>query len=206
MIEATKRDYLKLLLSLLPAGNIARDEDSNNAKVLGIVASEFSQIDASARGLIDEADPRTCNALFDDWEAFAGLPDACSFGDLTKQERRARMIQKLTAERGQSRSYYEQVASDLGYNITITEYRPFECGISQCIESDGNVLVAITQAVDRFVWSVTVDGARATWFECGESELGVDPFLKLTIADDLECVLSSLKPAHTHVNFVYEEA
>lgn len=206
MIEATVENYKDFLLSLLPPGNIAKDEDSNNSMILGLLAKEFARIDASARKLIEEADPRTTVDLFEDWEGFAKLPDPCSPAGQTKEERRTRLIQKLTKLGGQSRRFYEQTAVELGYDVTITEYRPFICGISECIEAADDISVTIKPPTDRFVWTVTVHGARATWFKCGESELGVDPFLKLTIATDLECIFQKLKQSHTHLNFIYEEA
>ena len=206
MTGQSAQDYKKLLLSLLPAGNIAKDEDSNNAMLLGLIASELSRIDAAAYDLIKEADPRTTEALFQEWEDFAGLPDPCSPADLTKEERRNRLIQKLTSEGGQSRAFYEQASADLGYDVTITEYRPFTCGISQCIAPSDDVFIAIMPPEHRFVWSVTVHGDRLTWFKCGVSEVGVDPMLKITAATDLECIFQKLKQSHTHLNFIYEEA
>lgn len=206
MIKANEKDYQELLLSLLPPGNIARDEDSNFGFIFGLLAKEFARIDADARGLIEEADPRTTEQLFEDWEVFAKLPDPCSPADQTKEERRNRLIQKLTKQGGQSRLFYEGVAQELLYDITIKVYRPFICGISQCIESTDEISITICPPQDRFIWTVTVHGARATWFKCGLSELGIDPFLKLTIATDLECIFSALKQSHTHLNFIYEEA
>lgn len=206
MIEATEQNYLDFLLSLLPPGQMANDADSNWAKIFTPYAKELARLDGRARGLLKEADPRTTSELFSEWESFAGLPDICTPDDLSYTERRDRLIQKLKTAGGQSRAYFIALAETLGYTITITEYRPFTCGVDQCIAADSAVYVTITNPEDRFVWDVSVDGPRATWFHCGESECGVDPMLKLTVANDLECIFNRLKPAHTKLNFIYQEA
>lgn len=198
--------YTQYLLSLLPSGNIAKDAASNNALIFGLIAAELSRIDGRAADLMTEADPRTTVELFEEWEAFAGLPDPCALPDQTLQERRNRLEQKLVSKGGQTRAYYEEIAAHLGYDITITEFRPFECGISECIDVDPELHISITHPEDRFIWRVNVHGDRATWFRCGESECGVDPMLKLTRATDLECIFNQQKQAHTQVQFLYEEA
>lgn len=206
MSERTSKSYTEFLLSLLPPGNIAKSFGSNIVLIFKLIANELSRIDAAACGLIEEADPRTTQALFEDWEEFAGLPDPCSPTDLTKEERRNRLIQKLTSQGGQSRAFYEQMALDLGYDVSIRQHKPFTCGISQCIAPSDDVFIAIMPPEHRFVWSVTVHGDRLTWFKCGVSEVGVDPMLKITAATDLECIFQKLKQSHTHLNFIYEEA
>jgi uncharacterized protein YmfQ (DUF2313 family) len=58
---------------------------------------------------------------------------------------------------------------------------------------------------NRFYWTVHVDGAKLVWFRVGAGggQTGVDPHLRIGIADDLECLLNRWKPAHTIIIFDY---
>lgn len=55
----------------------------------------------------------------------------------------------------------------------------------------------------RFYWSVRVALAKLTWFRCAAGQCGVDPHLRIGLADDLECLLNRWKPAHTQLVFDY---
>jgi uncharacterized protein YmfQ (DUF2313 family) len=56
---------------------------------------------------------------------------------------------------------------------------------------------------NRFYWTVHVDQAKLIWFRVTSGQTGVDPHLRIGLADDLECLLNRWKPAHTHIIFDY---
>jgi uncharacterized protein YmfQ (DUF2313 family) len=56
---------------------------------------------------------------------------------------------------------------------------------------------------NRYYWSVHVATASLTWFRVTSGQCGVDPHLRLGIADDLECLLNRWKPGHTEIIFDY---
>jgi uncharacterized protein YmfQ (DUF2313 family) len=56
---------------------------------------------------------------------------------------------------------------------------------------------------NRFYWTVHVDRAKLIWFRCSSGQCGVDPHLRIGLADDLECLLNRWKPAHTKIIFDY---
>jgi uncharacterized protein YmfQ (DUF2313 family) len=56
---------------------------------------------------------------------------------------------------------------------------------------------------NRFYWTVHVDQAKLVWFRCASGQCGVDPHLRIGLADDLECLLNRWKPAHTQIIFDY---
>lgn len=58
---------------------------------------------------------------------------------------------------------------------------------------------------NRFYWTVHVSGASLIWFRCGAGggQTGIDPMLRIGLADDLECLLNRWKPAHTIIIFDY---
>ena len=56
---------------------------------------------------------------------------------------------------------------------------------------------------NRFYWTVHVHQAALTWFRVTKGQTGVDPHLRIGLADDLECLLNRWKPAHTQIIFDY---
>lgn len=190
--------YLTFLQSLLPPGQAwTRDRLSVMSAVLDIFAGELARIDARTAELLNEADPRTTIEMLADWERVAGLPDLCTGIDETLQERRQAVVHKITGLGGQSIAYYQSIAESLGYAIEIDEFRPFICGISHC----GDVLNGGHDV--RYNWRVRVLEPRTIYFRTGGSTAG-EKLLTIRRAEDLECVLNRLKPAHTNLIFSYE--
>lgn len=206
------RDYKALLLNLLPTGLAwPREGAVQRDKMVEAYSLELDRVDSRVGNMLDEADPRTALETLPDWERITGLPDECVFApSQTIQERRNRVVQKLTAIGGQSTGYYKQQADALGYETIFKEFRPFVCGLSECglVEEEigaSTVVYGVTELLDlRYYWRVEVLEPRVTWFRVSESELGKDPLAKIDFADDLECIINKLKPAHTEVIFSYE--
>jgi uncharacterized protein YmfQ (DUF2313 family) len=190
----------------------------------------------TAQFLILEAFPPDANALLDDWERVLGLPDPCVQSVLTVAERRVAIREKLARRPGSlDRAYYIGIARRLGYHIdgpapsdlqaelgftvgalpqvTIREFSPFMAGVSRC----GATLMPGSQDAprwqigshaQRFFWRVRVPGQRLTWFRCGQDggRAGRDTHLRIRRADDLECAIRRLAPAHTVLIFNYQGA
>lgn len=207
----TQPAYLEQLLSFLPPGQaFPREAGSTLYHFLSIFAQELEWTDERAAALIGEADPRTTIELLEDWERVAGLPDNCLALFYSIAERRAALLLKVTGLGGQSPAFYLAQAELLGYEVEITEYRPFTFGLSQFglhIAENGNTLTR-TELTDqlnlRHNWLMRVLGARVTWFQFGLSEFGLYPFAKFAQAQDLECLMARIKPAHTHLIFSYD--
>jgi len=200
----TADDYLQTLLAHLPIGRLwddLRQPGSGVYEILASIAQEYARVDARAEALRNELDPRYTTELLNDWEAYAELPDPCALGvNTTLQERRAALVSKLTFTAGQSRAFYLSLASAMGYTITIQEYKPFVCGLSQC---GVDQLLAYGHKV-RHHWRVLVHGPRVTYFRCGVSQCGIDPITKISIAQDLECRFRHLNQAHRNLHFTYQ--
>ena len=205
--------YAAQLRNLLPLGLAwPRQPDLKRDELLEAEAGELSRVDTRVANLLREADPRQALETLGDWERVAGLPDSCVVpASITIQERRQRLVQKLTSTGGQSIGYFAEIADNMGYPVEIKEFRPFVCGSSQCglVEEEsptGSTLVyGLTDLPKiRYYWAVEVLEPRVTWFTMGTSELGKDPFAKIDIATDLECVINKLKPGHSNLVFSYE--
>lgn len=196
-------DYYRQQLQAVLLRGLAwpRDDEANLTKLLDGLAVEFARAHGRSIDLMIEADPRATRELLPEWEAFAGLPDECSAGlATTVQERRAALVAKLTSRGGQSVAYFLGIAQKLGYEISIREIRPFICGRSRT----GRDYLG-GPASNRHYWRVTVHGPRITPFKTGVSRCG-EKLGKITRAEDLECILQRLKPAHTVLVVAYQGA
>jgi uncharacterized protein YmfQ (DUF2313 family) len=52
---------------------------------------------------------------------------------------------------------------------------------------------------NRYYWTVHVNATSLEWFRCASGQCGVDPHLRIGIPQDLECILTRWKPAHTQI-------
>lgn len=192
----TAAEYREQLKSLLPPGQaFPRDPGTTMHDLLDGMSVELARLDARSEVLPVEANPSTTNELLTDWERIAGLPDKCS-GTLeqTIQGRRKALLTKLTSTGGQSPSYFIELASSLGYTVTITEYRPFRAGRSYAGD-------ALTNGPWAFTWLIRAPEVSVTDFRAGLSAAGER--LRTWGNDTLECKLNQLKPAHTIAIFAY---
>lgn len=185
--------YYAQLRSLLPPGDLwPRRDDAGLARLLAAIAEEFARLDGRARDLVREADPRTTSELLDDFERVAGLPDPCVPDVQSVEARRSRLVQKLTGRGGQSRAFFIELAAGLGFTITITEFRRFTA-VSACTDGINADPWCHTWRVNAP--SVRIDHMTAT-STCAEP-------IRSWGNELLECVLTRLKPAHTHLLFGY---
>lgn len=189
-------EYSELLKKLLPPGSaFPREVGTNLEKILLGCAAELSRVEARADVLAIEVNPSLTSELLSDWERAAGLPDKCA-GTLetTTQGRRNALLSKLTSTGGQSIDYFISVAKSLGYEITITEFRPFRAGLS----SAGDPL---TNGDWIYTWRINAPETTIIEFKAGLSAAG--EALRTWGNDTLECKINQLKPAHTSTLFGY---
>lgn len=194
-------DYADAFARLFPTGPAwPIEEDTVFQKVIRALAQVFGYVDGRAGVLLQvESDPRRTYELLDDWERAFGLPDPCVPKPLTLPERRIALVNKMTTLGGQSRAFFIALAATLGYSITITEFSPFQFGVS----GFGGPRGAFDPPSSRFYWRVSVPDPRHTRFRFGVSSFGRNSFLEITRAEDLECVITRWKPAHTILQFDY---
>lgn len=186
-------DYRRQLASLLPRGlPWPRSADSVLQRLLAGWADELARVDLRGDALVAEADPRTTLELLEDWERAYGLPDACTELGESWSARRARLVAKIVATGGQSPAYYIAVAAELGYTVTIEEFRPWTV--------DSAVDAPISGTDWAYAWLVRAPAETVTWWTC---DSGCDEPLASWGNTLLECVISRLKPAHTIVLFAY---
>lgn len=192
----TAADYLEQLKTLLPPGQaFPREAGTRLHDLLDGMSIELARVDARAEVLPVEANPASTNELLSDWERVAGLPDKCSgVLDETLQGRKNALLAKLASTGGQSPAYFIELASALGYTVTIEEYRPFRAGRSYA----GDLL---TNGPWVFTWLIRAPETSVITFRAGASAAGER--LRTWGNDTLECKINQLKPAHTIALFAY---
>lgn len=189
----TAAQYLSQLQALLPRGGAwPREPDATLTRLLQALADELARVDGRAQVLIEEEDPRTTYEMLSDWERAFGLPETCAGAGETTQQRRNALVAKVTGIGGQSRQYFIDLAEQLGYEITITEFDPFTVGDTVDDEIYGELW--------QFAWQVNAPQESITPFLATSS---VDDPLGAWGNEQLECAINRLKPAHTTALFAY---
>jgi uncharacterized protein YmfQ (DUF2313 family) len=208
-VPRTGTEYAGALRDLLPDGLAwPRDPSSYLQKWCAGNGLIWGDVDASAAQLLTvESDPRAALAMLPDWERNFGLPDPClALPPQTIGARQAALVNKMTILGGQSIAFFTSVALSLGYPVTITEYSPYQCGISQCGDTRnaaGAWRWQMGAATIRYFWTVNVGAAPLSWLRCGDGQCGIDSSLTIGEATGLQCRLGQWKPAHTQVLFNY---
>lgn len=197
----TAEDYLQQAQALLPQGRAwPRDADAVLTQVLSAISESLVRGHEEACSILNvESFPCYSLELLPDWERAFGLPDECVPLAAGISERQLLLCAKIADKGGQSRPYFQALAEALGYAVEIRERRPFVCSISACGETH-----ELGTSDVRFYWVVTVLEPRVTWLECGVSELGITPFASIRRAEDLECRLEKIGPAHAYVTVGYQ--
>lgn len=191
-------DALGEARALVPVGSAwPRDPRSTWDKLLAGVSSWRGSMEVRVEDLLVESDPRSTNELLADWEDAVGLPDECLPVPASVAERRALVSSRLVGEGGGSRAYFLQLATALGYTVSLEEGQsdPARCGVAVCGDDLGGELL-------DFVWTVRTSITLVREARAGSAQCG-DP-LRSWGNDLLECVLSRSAPAHTLVLFLYD--
>ncbi len=194
----TTEHYLDQLRSLLPEGPFWAgfvEKGGRGNALLAAKAEGLSAIDRRVGDLMTEANPLNVMETLVAREVEAGLPKKCFPSSPILQERVAALIAQWRSQGGQSRQYFIDLAATLGFEVTITEYRPFQAGVS-CA---GDLLCDETW---RFRWQVKAPETTIKYFAAGVSGAG-EP-LATWGNELLECGFSIRKPAHTEITHTYE--
>lgn len=126
-------EYRRQLELLLPTGQaLVPEEDTVLHDFLQGIAVELARIDSRGVDVLNEADPRTTQELFNEWLSQFGIPDDCSVYAETPEDERTQLLQKLTKQSGQTPQFYIELAEALGYDSRIQEFREFLVDVNSC--------------------------------------------------------------------------
>lgn len=183
-------DLLKCLLppvSLDPAGVALSAELTADGKALDLAQ-------ASADQILQEMDPRSTSLLLADWERVYGLPDTCVTKIQTVDQRRAALVAMIGTPGGQSRQFFIDLATAMGYvGVTIDEFRPMTCN-----DTCNGVLWSV---LDRFAWQINLPYSGGVFVMNCDS--ACDSPLGAWGDEAIQCRINRYKPAHTSAIFAY---
>lgn len=160
------------------------------------------EAEANALNLADAKADEVYSAIFPDsgvalkdWERVLALPDPCLIGVPQSVGQRVQaVISKMQGRGGQSKAFFIALAKSLGYDITITTFRPARAGQARA----GDHLYGGDWA---FTWRVNAPAVTVSYARAGISGAG-DP-LAAWGNKSLECRLSQMKPAESILLFGY---
>ena len=204
--------YKELLINLLPKGKLWQPSDQPTfSDLLESAAQELCRVDDRRQQMLLEVDPRTTFESLDTWEGVLGLPDECTPEGQTLDERRNQLVQKLTNIGGLSKSFYEFLGEQLGFDITVENRVNFVAGRARAGDP-------LTNYFDRHFVAGSTAGTFLTetgWLYCFNVEMpitAVQHFVAGSVAGTplrefsnplIECTMRKLKPAHSCVTFTF---
>ncbi len=189
-------DYASQAADLLPQGAFwdgFRQAGGVGRALLEAKGVTWAAVEDRARSLLAELRLDGADETLAVREREAGLPDPCAPDTaVTPAERRAALLTRWLSRGGAaSAGAVIALAATLGYQVTVTRFRPATCGLSACAGPD-----PVGPPALRLLWRVTVAGPRVTPLRCGEGVCGRDPLARIVRASDLECLLARIQPAH----------
>lgn len=184
---------LELLIQLMPPGLWNFEPGSTLRRTLEAIGDELERVRLRGVDLINETDPRTVTETITNWERAVGLPDdRVTSISAVLGERRAAVLQKLTATGGQSLNYFDALFRACGWRFEAFYLFPvlragFRCGaLAYATESRA--------FGSEFAYTIQFgDVAPNTW------ETAIAPIA----AADLERVIRHVLHAHTVAIFTY---
>ncbi|WP_340620304.1 YmfQ family protein [Xenorhabdus siamensis] len=198
MKQYSEVNYTMALNGLLPTGMAwTRHPESAISKVIRALARSYHRSDQDAHLLLEGSFPATATIMLPEWEKSLGLPDDCAIGEIDSISLRQKsVVSKLLRTGGQSRSYFIGLAAELGFHITITEFRQARAGMSACGD-------ALNGGDWPFVWRINAPATTINYAVAGGSYCG-DP-LRSWGNKKLECQFHRISPSHTILQFGYRQ-
>lgn len=186
-------DQIRLLLPPVSYDGMA----TNLSAAIEAEAGALDAIESDADAVYSAVFPDTGEGL-SDWERVLALPDPC-LGGLTQgvAGRLRAVVSKVQLRGGQSKSFFIALAKSLGYDITITTFRPAYAGTAQA----GDPLYG---GEWDFAWRVNAPLESIQYAAAGISGVG-DP-LATWGNKPLECRLSQMMPAESVLIFGYGDS
>lgn len=186
-------DYHEQLQALLPPGDaLTRDLDTDLSNLLLALADEFARLDARAKQLLEEIDPRTTTELISEWERATGLPKCGDIGP-TLGARRADVVHLLTLVASMTPQFLIDEMAALGFTIAITEFEAFEVGFSE----------VGTELIDEGGWwFIDIETDELAVFEAELGAFTVGEPLGAIVNDTVDCHINRLKPAHVNYRLI----
>ena len=185
---------LRSALSQVPPGWAwSRDPASVMGRTLTPLAAETVRFEQRAEALVAESTPGAATVMLEDYERVLG-PDPCLAPAATFDARRLSVHARWTARGGASRAHFIELAANLGFAITIEEFKVARYGRFR----HGQPRYGAAWA---FAWRVTASATTIVPARYGTHRTG-EPYRSWG-SGTLECTLRRQAPAHTVLLFAY---
>ena len=188
--------HADLLFALMPP----RSYDAGGPHVaasLTMEGRELDRVQADAAQAVGGLRPFTWQQWIEDYERVYGLPGPCAKAGQLRQERFALLAVALQERGGISLAWLKRYAALAGYEVDISEYRPFRAGHSRAGD-------ALTNGDWIHAFLVVAGAGARRAFRAGQSVAG--EALRTWGDSLLECIINWRKPAHTVALVAYREA
>ena len=195
-----EKDYEHLVNTLLPRGLIwNRKKGGVLDSILFSLSSEAARVDARARALVDESDPRTSVEELQRWFDDHGIPSECvaAIADPSLEQMRQELIAKITSNSGLTAKYFESLAGVLGYSAKVTTFE------EHSVEHDVETSLTDEKWLSVFTLGITIDSSSG--LDELTTEWDVEQPLSRWGNSLLECLIRALAPAHVEVIFMYSK-
>jgi uncharacterized protein YmfQ (DUF2313 family) len=190
----TLEDHTQILGSLLPAGKLFDQKnfpDSILHKLITAHSKEPVRIEDKIATVAEEHDIFNTTLFIEEWESAVGIPDGCFTIAPTLEERRANIIIKIRASGVSTKEDFENIASLLGFVVTVTPmqdeiippiFPPFFPG-----RPPASRFIMIVRGVGIIP---NVPPLFPPFFPSGQGQQSI-----------LQCIFELLKPANTTIIF-----
>lgn len=189
----TIADQLRLLLPPVSYDGAARVLSAAIEAEANALSASTVQADAAYSAMF----PDSAVGL-EDWERLLALPDRCLKGESQSIGQRVQaVVSKYRWSGGQSKAFFIGLAKSLGYDITITTFKPAYAGLAVA----GDPVYGENW---RFTWRVNAPSVTVSFAQAGIAGAG-DP-LSTWGNKSLECRLRQFSPAESVLLFGYGES
>ena len=194
--QRTQEQQSEILARYLPNDPLWQDKNVKGSilqKILLGLASEWGIFRNKINELYDDYDPRNTVSLIEEWERFVGIPDSCFAKTGSLEERRRNILLKLAGSNASTAKQFENVASILGYNVTVTN------GVDASTLPTIFPVLLVSESVAPFLIVVNLD------ISLKPDSMPLTFPIELTsgIPKLLNCFFNKLKPANTQIFFRY---
>ena len=215
MAGSKLQKYIELFKNLLPFGRLWNpSEQPVFLKFITSVVTEFCRVDDRVDDMRTNLDPTTADEAIDLWQAFLALPDECTPDDQTLEEKQQQIVQKLTNVGGLSKTFYEFIATQLGFpDTTVKNWVNFVAGRARAGDPltnywdrhfvAGSVAGTQLQSIGwMFYFNVDLPASASEHFVAGS--VAGDPLRDFS-NELLECTFRKIKPSYSGVTFSFFE-
>ena len=194
-------EYVGMLKELLPHGVAWPRGDSTSlyALMFEVWGAELARVDARARALITEDDPRFAIETFQEWLDEWGLPDDCirAWSDANDSTLRKLLLWKIQTVGSQNWQFFADLAAMFGYVITIDEFNRHSV---RSRTSD-----VLSEEMWPHTWRVNVLAAQGSAMTYHEVTGDAKEPLAWWGDSLIECLIKRYAPAHCTLIFAYHD-